>query len=393
MLAKATERAQTVESGAARPTLVFAIVCVGVVLSNLDLFIMNVALPQIAEHFGHASLEDLSWILNGYAIAYAALLVFFGRLSESYRRDRSFLIGIGMFTLASAACAAAGGVWELVAFRVAQAAGAALMTPTSLGLLLASYPADRRGSAMRNWAAVGGLAAALGPVAGGILVSVDWRWIFIVNVPLGLLAMVIGWWKLPAVPGHEAPKPSIYGALLITGGIAALVFAIVKVGDWGVNSPSIRLTAAASVLCLALFVHHCLRSPNPFLDPSLFRIRPFSMAALIFTPYSITFGAMLFSVAFWGQSAWGWSALHAGLAMVIGPSMVPMMSLLFVGRLIERFGSRPVISVGLLSIVVGFCIWATLEDRLEVFHLGWWLMAGITALALLPTIFVAKPAR
>lgn len=465
-MSKGIDHAQFAENGAARPALVFVIVCVGIILANLDLFIVNVALPRIAKDFRGASLEDLSWVLNGYAIAYSALLVFFGRLAESYRRDRSFMVGIGVFTAASAACAVAGGVWELVAFRVVQAAGAALMTPTSLGLLLASYPADQRGGAVRNWAAVGGIAAALGPVVGGILVSVDWRWIFIVNVPLGLIAMVVGRLKLRAVPGHDAPKPSIYGALLITGGIGALLFAIVKVGDWGLESASIRLTALASVACLALFVHHCLRSRNPFLDPSLFRIRQFSAAAMVFTPYGVAFGAMLFSVAFWGQSAWGWSALHAGLAMVIGPSLVPTVSFLLVGRLIERFGPRPVIGAGLLAIVAGFCLWAmvigkepntaavvagmvlngigvglsfptlmgvstsalppssfatgsgvinmirqaasavgvaifvaivgspvTLDERLAAFHLGWWVMAGITALALPPALLIAGKTR
>src|SRR5580700_2131440 len=155
----------------ASPNQVLAIVCVGIVLANLDLFIVNVGLPNIARDFPGASLEDLSWILNGYAIAYAALLVFFGRLAERHRRDRSFLLGIALFTAASAACSAAGSVQALVAARIVQAAGAALMTPTSLGLLLASFPPERRGSAVRTWTAIGGLAAALGPLVGGVLVT------------------------------------------------------------------------------------------------------------------------------------------------------------------------------------------------------------------------------
>jgi MFS family permease len=159
-----------------RPNQVLAIVCVGIVLANLDLFIVNVALPDIAHNFPTAGLERLSWILNGYAIVYAALLVFFGRLAERYRRDASFLVGVALFTAASAACAAANSVEMLVAFRVVQAAGAALMTPTSLGLLLAAFPPDRRGHAVRTWTAIGGFAAALGPVVGGFLVAWSWRW-------------------------------------------------------------------------------------------------------------------------------------------------------------------------------------------------------------------------
>ncbi len=152
--------------GRTGPREVLAIVCIGIVLANLDLFIVNVGLPAIAHDFCGASPEDLSWVLNGYAIAYAALLVFFVRLAERSRRDRSFLLGVALFTVASAARACAGGVWSLVAFRVLQAAGEALMTPTSIGLLLATFPPEGRGGAARAWAAIGGLAAALGPVIG-----------------------------------------------------------------------------------------------------------------------------------------------------------------------------------------------------------------------------------
>ncbi len=227
------------QRSAATPNQVLAIVCVGIVLANLDLFIVNVGLPNIARDFKDASLEDLSWILNGYAIAYAALLVFFGRLAERFRRNQSFLLGVGLFTLASAACSAANSVEALVVYRVLQAAGAALMTPTSIGLLLASFPPESRGKAVRTWAAIGGLAAALGPLVGGVLVTANWRLIFIVNVPIGIAAILIGWWKLPEVPGHDVPRPSPLAAAMVTGGVGALTFAIVKMNDWGPGSPGI----------------------------------------------------------------------------------------------------------------------------------------------------------
>lgn len=150
----------------ARPGQVLAIVCAGIVLANLDLFIVNVALPNIAKDFNDASLGDLSWILNGYAIVYAALLMFWGRLAERYPRNHSFLGGIALFTVASAAWALANSLETLVAFRLLQAAGAALLTPTSLGLILATFPAARRSGAVRTWAAIGGFAAALGPLVG-----------------------------------------------------------------------------------------------------------------------------------------------------------------------------------------------------------------------------------
>jgi EmrB/QacA subfamily drug resistance transporter len=344
----------------ASPKMVLAIVCVGICLANLDLFIVNVALPNIGRDFKDASLEDMSWILNGYAIAYAALLVFFGRLAERYRRNMSFLLGVALFTAASAACSVAGNVETLIAFRVMQAAGAALMTPTSLGLLLAVFPPERRGGAVRAWTAIGGLAAALGPVIGGLLVTANWRWIFLVNVPIGLVAMVIGWWKLPEIPGHEAPRPNPWDAALVTGGIGALTFAIVKVNDWGWGSPGIVGSVVVAMILLALFVWRCFRLPNPFVNPALFRIRPFAGAALVMAPYSAAFGAMLLSVALWEQTAWGWSALKTGLAIAPGPLLVPITSLLFASRLIARFGAAAVVTAGIVVFAAGLACWASL---------------------------------
>jgi EmrB/QacA subfamily drug resistance transporter len=457
---------QGIPRSVATANQILAIVCIGIVLANLDLFIVNVGLPNIARDFPGATLEDLSWILNGYAIAYAALLVFFGRLAERHRRDRSFLLGIALFTAASAACAAANSVATLVAFRLVQAAGAALMTPTSIGLVLASFPAERRGGAVRTWAAIGGLAAALGPVVGGVLVTASWRWIFLVNVPIGLVAIAIGWWKLPHVPGHNVPRPNPWAALLVTGGIGGLTFVIVKVNDWGWNSGGIGLSLAASIACLVLFVGLCLRSSNPFVDPALFRVRQFTGAALVMAPYSIAFGAMLFSVAVWEQTAWGWSALKTGLAIAPGPLLVPATSLLLAGRLIARFGVASVITAGIMFFVAGLIVWATFigpepnavfvelgmiptgigvgltfptlmgvstsslppssfatgsgvinmirqaaiavgvaifvavvaspaspAARVSAFHRGWWIMAVITALGLIPTFVLIRPTR
>ena len=342
----------------ATPNQVLAIVCVGIILANLDMFIVNVGLPAIGADFPAASLEDLSWILNGYTIGFASMLVFFGRLAERYRRDRSFIVGIGIFTIASAACAGSTSVGMLVAFRVVQAAGAALMTPTSIGLLLATFPPEQRGAAVRTWTAIGGFAAAFGPFAGGLLITLSWRWIFIVNVPIGLVALVIAWRMLPVVPGHAVKPPNPWAALLITGGIAALNVAIIKGGDWGWLSPLVGLCAVASAVCLALFVRHCLRSDNPFVDPALFRIRPFTGAGLIMAPYGIAFGAMLFSIALWEQTAWHWTALEAGLSIAPGPLLVPTTSLLLAGRLLRRFGTVPVLLAGIVLFASGLSIWA-----------------------------------
>jgi EmrB/QacA subfamily drug resistance transporter len=345
-------------SSATSPNQVLAIVSVGMILANLDLFVVNVGLPNIALDFADPSLESLSWILNGYTIAYAALLVFFGRVSERYPRNLSFLVGIGAFTAASAACAAATGTEMLVVFRVAQAAAAALMTPTSLGLLLSAFPPEGRSSAVRTWTAVGGLAAALGPLIGGVLVTASWRWIFLINLPIGLITLVVGWRRLPRVPGHDSSHPSFGAALLVTAGVASLVFAIVKVNDWGWRSPGIIAACAATLTFLGWFVAHCLRSSDPFVDPHLFRIRPFTGATLAIAPFSAAFGSLLLSNVLWGQMVWGWSALKTGLAIAPGPLLVPVVSLLFSRKLIARFGAAPVCAAGMISFALGQLWWS-----------------------------------
>jgi EmrB/QacA subfamily drug resistance transporter len=371
-----------------RPGHVLAIVCAGMVLANLDLFIVNVALPDISRDFGNASLEDLSWILNGYAIVYAALLVFFGRLAERYRRNSSFLLGIAIFTAASAACSAASSVDALVAFRLVQAAGAALMTPTSLGLLLASYPPERRGGAVRTWTAIGGLASALGPVVGGLLVTASWRWIFIVNVPIGLAALLIGWWKLPEVPGHDVPRPDAWGAVLVTLGVGALTFGLVKTADWGWASIGVGASLGLAAVFLASFVIHCLRARNPLVEPALFGIRNFTGASLVAAPFSVAFGAMLLSIVLWEQGVWGWSALKTGLAIAPGPLLVPIVSLLVAGRLIARFGAAAVIAAGIACFAGGGVWWAlaATPEPNYVTVIGGMALIGVGVGLTLPTL-------
>lgn len=342
----------------AKPNQVLAIVSIGMVLANLDLFIVNVALPSIGHDFPGAGLEALSWVLNGYAIVYAALLVFFGRLAERYRRNASFLLGVALFTAASAACAGATSIGMLVAFRVMQAAGAALMTPTSLGLLLATFAPEHRGAAVRIWTAVGGFAAALGPLVGGVLVTASWRWIFLVNLPIGAFALLIGYWKLPQVSGHDVKRPDAWAAALVTFGIGALTFGIVKVADWGWHSRGVAVSLVLAAILLALFVADCLRSNNPLIDPALLRIRQFADATLIMAPYSIAFGAMLLSIALWLQQGWGFSALKAGLVIAPGPLLVPITSLAVAGRLIKRIGSAAVIALGVALFAAGIVWWA-----------------------------------
>lgn len=342
----------------ARPGQILVIVCAGVVMASLDLFIVNVALPQIAADLREPDLGALSWVLNGYAIVYAALLVLAGRLADQRNRKAGFLIGVAVFTAGSAACGAAASVPMLIAFRLVQAAGAALLTPTSLGLVLASYPAERRGSAVRAWTATGGMAAALGPVIGGLLVAASWRWVFLVNVPIGVAALVIGWRKLPDVAGHPGPRPDELSALLVTAGVGGLTWGLVRGGDWGWGSGRTIAVLAAAVVLVGLFALRCAWHRNPLIEPALFRVRTFSGASLATLLFSVSFGAMLLSIVLWMQDVWGWSALQTGLGVAPGPLMVPLFSFLVTGRLLARYGPAIVIGAGAAVFAAGVGSWA-----------------------------------
>ncbi|MGP0049935.1 MAG: MFS transporter [Solirubrobacteraceae bacterium] len=372
----------------ASASLVLIIVCAAVVLASLDLFIVNVALPSIARDLHQRNLGSLSWILNAYAIVYASLLVLFGRLSEGRSRQNGFLLGVVIFTAASAACGAASDLTMLVAFRIVQAAGAALLTPTSLGLILATTSSERRHTAVRTWTAVGGFAAALGPVIGGLLVAASWRWVFLVNVPIGLAAAGIGWWRLPDVPGHPVKRPDAIAAALITAGVAALTLGLVEGNVWGWGSVRVVGALAGAVAMLIAFVLRTGRHHNPLIDPALFRIRAFTGSSVVALTFSVAFGAMLLSVVLWMQDVWGWSALHTGLAFAPGPLMVPVFAFLVAGRLIKRFGPGPVIGLGATVYAIGIASWA-LRAGLRPDYLGQvlpgTLMTGAGVGLVLPT--------
>ena len=373
--------------GDASPAVSLAIVCAGVVLASLDLFIVNVALPDMGRELG-GELSSLSWVLNAYAIVYAALLVLLGRLSDRYSRRSGFLLGVAVFTTASAACGAATSVAMLVVFRIVQAAGAALLTPTSLGLVLATSAPERRQSAVRAWTAVGGAAAALGPVVGGLLVAVSWRWVFLVNLPIGVAALVVGWRRLPAVPGHPIPRPDTFGALLVTGGVGGLALGLVKGGEWGWGSSTTIAVLSTALVALAMFVAHCLRAHSPLVDPALFRIRAFSGASVVATVFSMAFGAMLLSIVLWEQDVWGWSALKTGLSIAPGPLMVPLVSFTVTGRAIARFGPALVSAVGSFIFAAGVGWWALaigLHPDYAGAVLGGMVLTGVGVGLTLPT--------
>src|SRR4051795_2845173 len=247
---------------------VLAVVSVAVFMSSLDLFIVNIAFPDIRSDFPETSLAGLSWILNAYAIVFAALLVPAGRSADRLGRRRSFLAGLALFTLASALSALAPNVELLVAARVLQAVGAAAVFPTSLALVLPEFPPAERRTAVAIWAAVGGGAAAAGPPVGGLLVQAGWQLVFVVNVPIGIALLAIAWRVLAETREHrDAPRPDLGGALLLTAAIGTLVLAIVKAPDWGWGNASTVGLLAAAVGLGAAFAARSARHPTPVVEP------------------------------------------------------------------------------------------------------------------------------
>ena len=294
-------------------------------MASLDLFIVNVAFPAIEQDFGGASLSGVSWVLNAYAVVYAALLVPLGRLADRYGRKAGFLLGLAVFVLASAGCAAAPGLGWLVACRTLQAAGAALLTPTSLGLLLHAVPADRRARAVRIWAAIGALAAAAGPVVGGLLVAASWRWVFLVNLPIGLAALVFAARVVPEsrdpAPG---PLPDLAGAGLLAVAVGSLALGLVEAPDRGWGSPRTLGALAVSVLTLAAFWRRSLHHRAPVVEPALLAVRAFAWSNATALVFGAAFAGNLLVNILWMQEVWSYSALRTGLGVAPGPLMVPV---------------------------------------------------------------------
>ncbi len=338
-----------------RKWAVTLIVCVGVFVSSLDLFIVNIAFPYIAKDLHGASLSSLSWILSGYAIVFAALLVPAGRWADAFGRKRAFLLGLGIFVLSSVGCALASSVGVLVAARVVQGAGGALMLPTSLGLMLPEFEPGERTAAIGVWAATGGIAAAAGPPLGGLLVQADWRLVFLVNVPVGLIGLGLGARMLTERREPEAARPDVLGALAFIVAIGALVVAIVKGPEWGWATPEILGLLAGTAVILPAIWRRSLRHPSPILEPALLRVRSFSLAAGASVLFFAGFGAMLLAGVLFLTSVWHEDVLTAGLMLAPGPTMATLFSIPS-ARLGARVGFRIPGVLGAMLFAAG-CIW------------------------------------
>ena len=332
------------------------IVCVGVFMASLDLFIVNIAFPTIARDFAGTSLASLSWILNAYAIVFAALLVPAGRWADAFGRKRVFLLGLGVFVAASAACAVAPSVGVLIAARVVQAAGGALMLPTSLGLMLPEFEPHERGGAIGVWAATGGAAAAAGPPLGGLLVQADWRLVFLVNVPVGLAGLAVGARHLVERSEASAPRPDLLGAGAFAVAVAAIVVGIVEGEDWGWGSVGVVGAFATAVALLPVILWRSGRHPSPLVDPAMLRVRSFALAIAGSVAFFAGFGSMLLSGVLFTTQIWGESVVTAGLMLAPGPALAAAFAVP-AARIAARVGFRVTGIIGATIFSLGPVFW------------------------------------
>jgi EmrB/QacA subfamily drug resistance transporter len=367
---------------------------IGLFMASLDLFIVNIAFPKIEHDFAGTSLSTLSWVLNAYAIGYAALLVPAGRWADRSGRKRAFLTGLGVFSLSSAACAAAPSVGVLIAARAIQSVGAALMFPTSLGLLLPEYPPEKRHAAIGIWAAVGGIAAACGPPVGGLLVQAGWRWVFIVNVPIGIAAFVAGVRLLGERRELGTPRPDVAGAAVFTAAIAALTLAIVEGTSWGWGSARIIGLFAAAVVLVGVVAYRSVNHHSPLIDPAIVRTRSIALANIGGLIFFAGFAAMLLCNVLFLTGVWHESVLIAGLMIAPGPAMAATFA--FPGGLLgQRFGQRYVGFAGALLVCAGGLWWRThmgLTPNYAGAQLPAQMLTGIGVGLVLPTLSAAATA-
>jgi EmrB/QacA subfamily drug resistance transporter len=323
----------------------FAIVSVALFMVVLDNLVVTNALPSIREDLG-ATIQSLEWTVNAYTLSYAVLLLTGAALGDRFGRRRMFILGLGLFTLASAAAALAPTTEALIAARAVQGAGAAVVTPLTLTLLADAFPAGKRGLAIGAWSGISGLGVALGPLVGGAVVQgISWHWIFWLNVPIGLALLPLGARKLTESHG-PARSLDLPGVGLASAGMLGVVYGIVRGAELGWTSTTVLASLAAGATLLAAFLAHEARTAEPMLPLRFFRSRAFSSVSVVsLAMYFGVFGS-IFLLAQFFQVAQGYSPLEAGLRTLPWTAM-PMLVAPIAGLLSDRIGSRPLMATGL----------------------------------------------
>ena len=354
------------------PWAILGITGLGAFLVGLDLSIANITFPSIQSSFAAAA-TGLSWILNGYIVAYAGLLIVAGTVADRYGRRRVFVVGLAGFVGASALVGAAGSVELLIVARVIQGLFAALVTPASLGLLVAALPQERRATGIALWGAMVALAVVAGPSVGaGITEVASWRWAFLLNVPVGLVALLAATRILrESRVERGARRSDLLGGLLVAVMTGTAALGIVQGESWGWSSLGIVASFLVASLSGVLLVARIRWSDEPIVPRALFRQRAFNSANLSVFVFAVGFFGMFLAAVLFLTSVWGYSTLHAGLAITPGPFIVAIVAGP-AGRLAERWGFRATVVPGMIVFTLGL-VWLWQGPDASPDYLAEWL--------------------
>jgi EmrB/QacA subfamily drug resistance transporter len=341
------------------PWAVLLVLSLGFFMTLLDLTIVNIAIPDMMRRLG-ASLDDVLWVLNAYALVLAVLVITAGRLGDLLGPKMLFVWGIALFTLASAACGLAPNAAFLIAFRAVQGIGAAMLLPQTLALITIIFPADRRGTAMGIWGAVAGVATIAGPTLGGLLVTaLDWRWIFFVNLPIGVIVFAAALVIIPEIKPGRRHQLDLPGVALATLALLGICYGLVEGQSYNWDA-GIWASMGGGVLMIAVFLlYQRARQQNEPLVPfALFRSRNFSIMNIVAFTLAIGMLGIFLPFTIYLQSALGFSALKAGLTMAPS-SLVMIPAAPLSGRLTDRIGGKYILMSGLILFGAGMG-WAVL---------------------------------
>jgi EmrB/QacA subfamily drug resistance transporter len=335
----------------ARVWWTFAIASIGVFMVTLDNLVVTTALPVIRKDL-HASIENLEWTVNAYTLTFAVLLLTGAALGDRFGRRRMFVVGLGIFTLASAAAALAPTAGALIAARALQGVGGAIVTPLTLTILSAGVPAQRRGAFIGAWSGVAGLAVAFGPLFGGAVVSgINWHWIFWLNVPVGLLLIPLALLRLDETYGPDA-KLDLPGLGLVSAGLFGIVWGLVRGNGQGWSSPEIVTALVAGAALVALFVLWELRAESPMLPMRFFKDRVFTLANVASLLMFFGMFGSIFLLSQFFQTVQGYSPLGSGLR-ILPWTLMPMFVAPIAGALSDRIGGARLMGTGLVLQAAG----------------------------------------
>jgi len=376
------------------PRLVLVVASFGAFLALLDSTIVNIAFPGIQSSFPGATLPTLSWVLNGYNIVFAAVLIVGGQLADLIGRRRVFVAGVVVFTIASAACGAANSAGMLIAFRLLQGLGAALILPTALGLVAQAFPSSRRSHAIGLFSAAGALASALGPPIGGALVALwSWRLVFVVNVPLGIATILVA--RQVLVESRASGRrrvPDLRGAALLVVALGLLTLGVVQGPTWGWTSPGVLAALIFSVVTAIGCVWSSVQHRFPILDHALLRQRAFAVANMATLVASAGWYAYMLAHVLWLRYVWHYSLLDAGLALAPGAVVAAIVAAIL-GRITDRHGHRIAVALGAATWALALGWWYPLHVGTHPDFLGSWLpgqlISGVGSGATMPMLAAA----